>query len=577
VNARSGAVLMAALAGAAVLGAAACGSRPAPKETLLHPLPSRAEDSGAAARRGGVTGEIRDLIENGSSPSLLRALELIKSKDALNTEFGRVMVMVDVTLMRKVYPGIRAEFPPLDPPQTHSYTKILKEAERGVYTPPPPSSGDYLEHALPFLALYPGAAPEALAAAREDLEKAWSLNREAVLAPYFLGFISERAGSDEEALDWYAKAYQVSADCYPASLGLARIMEAKGRMRDAQALLSDLSIRYPDNREIKRQLALNYYHSKDWSRAEGAIDEILQGDPRDKEFLLMRAHALVERGQFLQAQTPLDQYHALDPGNNDNRLYLFLRARVQAEGYRNRDAALTYVRSLLRSSEEDDDAAVYAARLLIESARPEDEAEGRSLLKRLLASPSPSLGVISLALEEAVRREAWKEALPYLQTVMDERRSDEDLLAAYQVQRGLGKNAAALAAARELYERAPSSDDGATAYIAALIDTGRTSEAAKMIETRLQSAPSGTVKSRYYYLRSRVRTGEEAVTQDLRSSLFEDSRNLAALIAMFEMYHRRRDERHAVFYLKQALALAPDNPLLKHYQTEYAAALGAAH
>jgi hypothetical protein len=46
---------------------------------------------------------------------------------------------------------------------------------------------------------------------------------------------------------------------------------------------------------------------------------------------------------------------------------------------------------------------------------------------------------------------------------------------------------------------------------------------------------------------------------------------------MFEIYRRRRDERRAVYYLKQALALAPDNPQLRRYETEYAALLGGAY
>jgi len=86
--------------------------------------------------------------------------------------------------------------------------------------------------------------------------------------------------------------------------------------------------------------------------------------------------------------------------------------------------------------------------------------------------------------------------------------------------------------------------------------------------------PGGTLKSRYFYLRSRTRSGEELVMNDLRSSLFEDPRNLAALTSMFEIYHLRKDERRAVYYLKQALALAPDNLRLKRYEAEYAAALG---
>jgi uncharacterized protein HemY len=281
----------------------------------------------------------------------------------------------------------------------------------------------------------------------------------------------------------------------------------------------------------------------------------------------MRAHIFVEEGQFFQAQTPLDLYGNMD---SDNRLYLYLRARVQAEGYHNRDAALNYLRSILRNHPGDDEVTVYAARLLMESNRAEDQREGRELLGRLLSMESPSLLVVTLALQEAVRREAWQEARPYLNRLLAERRSSQDLLLAYTLEKGLGNNAAALQAAREFYERDPSSEDGAGAYISALIDTGRQDEANRMIESRLANLPGGAVKSRYYYLRSRLRTNEDAVLNDLRSSLFEDPRNLNALIAMFEIYQRRRDERRAVYYLKQALALAPDNPLLKRYEAEYA-------
>jgi uncharacterized protein HemY len=313
-------------------------------------------------------------------------------------------------------------------------------------------------------------------------------------------------------------------------------------------------------------MALAWYNNRDWSRAEPAIAEILQRNSRDGEFILMRAHVLVEQGQYLQAQAPLDLYAAI---NSANPLYLFLRARVQAEGHHNRDAALNYLRSLLRNS-PNDEASVYTARLLMESLRPEDQTEGRDLLGRLLAVPNPSLIVVTLAVQDAVRREAWREAQPYLGRLLEERRSFQDLLYAYTVEHGQGSNAAALSFARELYERDPSNEEGAVAYISALIDTGRQAEAGRMIESRLSSLPGGVLKSRYYYLRSRIRTDDDSVMNDLRSSLFEDPRNLNALIGMFEIYHRRRDERRAVYYLKQALALAPDNPLLKRYEAEYA-------
>jgi tetratricopeptide (TPR) repeat protein len=395
------------------------------------------------------------------------------------------------------------------------------------------------------------------------------MNSRSVLAPYFMGIVFERTGRANEAISQYTRAWQLSPECYPAALALFRVMDAQGQKQEALRLLQDLVIRFPDNFQIKRQMALAWYNNRDWSRAEPAIAEILQRDSRDGEFILMRAHVLVEQGQYLQAQAPLDLYASINPGNS---LYLFLRARVQAEGYHNRDAALNYLRSLLRNS-PDDEASVYAARLLMESTRSEDQREGRDLLTRLLSAPRPSLIVVSLALQDAIRREAWQEARSYLGRLLDERRSSQDLFYAYTVEHGQGNNATALSYARELYERDPSNEDGILAYISALIDTGRQSEAGRMIESRLSTLAGGVLKGRYYYLRSRIRANEDLVMNDLRSSLFEDPRNLNALIGMFEIYHRRRDERRAVYYLKQALALAPDNPQLKRYEAEYAGAL----
>jgi predicted Zn-dependent protease len=332
-------------------------------------------------------------------------------------------------------------------------------------------------------------------------------------------------------------------------------------------MLSELVTLYPDSTAVKRELAIAWYENGQWPRAEAAIAEILQKNPRDSEFILMRAHILVEQGQYVQAQTPLDLYSSMFP---NNRLYLFLRARIQAEGYRNRDAALNYLRSILRSYPNDDDVSVYAARLLMDSPRVEDQREGRELFRHLLDADAPSPVVLGLGLQDAIHREDWREAQSYLNRLLAQRRSTQDLFNAYTVERGLGNNARALAYARELYERDTTNDMGVVAYISALIDSGRLDEASGMIENRLSAVPSGSQKSRYYYLRSRTRAGEEAVMNDLRSSLFEDPRNLNALLAIFEIYHRRHDEYRALHYLKQALAIAPGNPQLKRYERDYA-------
>jgi tetratricopeptide (TPR) repeat protein len=551
-----------------------CVSKPPVEEAPLRALPPVPDGQPPSSSGGGIAGEILSLVEDGSFPSLLKALELIRIRNLGESEFGRMMNAVAVTLLQKVYPSLQNQYPPISPPQTHKYTRILREAERGNYVYAPQNSRDYLEYTLPFLALLRETRPEKLEAALADLNRARELNKKSVLAPFFLGLIYERSGLFNAAAEEYGRAYGISGACYPAALGLARILESQNKRQEALRLLSDLVIQHPDNLAIKRQLAAAYYNNRDWSRAETAIAEVLQRDSRDSAFILMRAHVLVELGQFHQAQAPLDLLGSIEP---NNRLYLFLRARVQAEGFRNRDSALNYLRSILRTYPNDDEASVYAARLLLESGRSEDQTEGRELLRRLLSAGEPSLLVVNLALQDAIRRDAWQEALPYLDRLLAERRSSQDLLSAYAVERGLGNNSAALQVARELYERDTSAEEGINAYVTALLDTGRNDEAGRLIESRLASLPGGVLKGRYYYLRSRLRTNEEAAMNDLRSSLFEDPRNLNALISMFEIYRRRKDDNRAVFYLKQALALAPDHPLLRRYASEYSSLLGGGY
>ena len=562
-----------------------------PAEVAVTPGQPAPQPAGGG---GGIVDEIRSHTERATPTSILQALDIISSRNLGGTEFGRVMNFVNVTLLTTLYPSVQAQLPRLDPPLTHVYARILRDAERGVYTPPRPHASDYLELVLPFLAYYPGrnripdgsrrpgtaertVPPERFLSALPDLQRAVSLNEQSLLAGYFIGIVYEQTGRLEDALRQFSRMWDMVPEFFPAPLGTARIMDAQGRTQEAVRLLADLAARFPGNLQIMRQLALAYYRSGDWARAETAVAEVLQRNNRDAEFILMRAHILVQQRQFVRAQAPLDIYATINP---NHPLHLFLRARVQAEGFNNRDAALGYLRTILRSprtaanAEIHDEASIYAARLLMTSPRPADQNEGRELLNRLLAVPSPPLEVVALALDDAIQNEAWGQARTYLNRLLNERRSFQDLLAAYTLEHAQGNNAAALSFARELHRMEPANEEGIIAYISALIATGRRDEAARMIETRLNAIPGGSLRSRYFFLRSQTRGSEALMMNDLRSSLFEDPRNLDSLMAMFEIHHRRRDERRAVYYLRQALAIAPDNSRLRRYAAEYSAALG---
>jgi tetratricopeptide (TPR) repeat protein len=527
----------------------------------------------------GLAGEIRSLIEHGSPHSLAGAVDLIQNRSLDTSEYGRLMNAIAAAIFRSVYPDTQAHYLPPDPPSIGVYARILREAGKGVYITPPDNSRDFLEYVLPLLAYYQSGklSGDFLLRNQElwlNLERASRLNPSSVLPPLFQGALYEQNGDDAKAEASYNRALKLADDCYPAELGLARIMDRRGEQEDVFARLNGLLTRYPGNIGVKKELARIHAARGEWSEAEAITAEILRRDPRDGEFLLLKAFAALEQGDYYDASSALDIYALIDSGN---RQYLFLRARLQAEAYHNRESALTYLRSLVRSYPGDIEARVYMAGLLVDSPRPEDAAEGRTILADLLRSPDPPAELLALAVKDAVHREAWQEARQNMERLFAVRRYNVDLLNAARVERGLGNYEASFVYARELFALEPSGEDAVFAYITALIDTGRRSEASTMIGRRLSTASGGGQKSRYYYLRSRLRPGGEAAMNDLRSSLFEDPRNFNALTAMFEIYHNRGDIRRAVFYLKQALSIAPDNPTLKRHEAEYRAALGSSY
>jgi len=532
--------------------------------------PKRQSDAGVHLS-GSLSEEIRGLTETGILSSMLQALELIRSRELSGSEFGRTMAGINITLIKLIYSDSKARLPVVDLPQTSNYTRIIRDAEKGVYDQPSPTSTDFFEHILPFLAVNDQTEAGVLANILKDLEIAQTLRPNSVLPPLFQGFIHERAQRYGQAERSFRQAYQISDECYPARIGIARARRIAGFPQEAIDILSDLIVRYPDSIQIKRERAISYYRNRDFSRALPAVDEILQADPRDGEILLIKAAILLEQGQYSQANTTLDSYTSINP---NNRNYLFLRARVQAEGNRNRDSALNYLRSILRVNPDDTETLVYAAGLLMESQRPADQSEGREMLERLRRTNGSSVEVLSLSLRDAIQREQWQEAQGYLNRILAIRRTVQDLMDAYNVERGLGNNARALTYARELFERDNSNHEYAVIYISALINSGRRDEASRLLESRINSASTSQIKSRYYYLRSRLQSNQDDALGDLRSSLFEDPRNLDAIIAMFQIYHDRREERRAVYYLKQGLAISPDHPVLKRYEKEYASLLG---
>ena len=138
-----------------------CISNSVPKEILLPTettVITEASRPVPAVNRGGggIVDEICSSAEIGTSSALFSALEIISKEGLASTEFGRAMANVSITLLKTVYPAVASGLPAPDPPLTHLYSRIIREAERGAYVPPRKNSPDYLEYVLPFLSIFPG-------------------------------------------------------------------------------------------------------------------------------------------------------------------------------------------------------------------------------------------------------------------------------------------------------------------------------------------------------------------------------------------------------------------------------------
>ncbi len=546
------------------IGLASCVSGAPPVETPIAPVGNSFQSE---EKQSGLSAEIRLLVERGNPDSLLRALDIIRSRDLAQSEFGRAMSALAVTFLKTLYPDISGTFPLIDPPVNHAYTRILKDAERGAYTPPLSSSRDYLEHVLPFLSLLgEETRSDRLHSALMDLDKAKTLSEDSILEPWFRAIVYERQGKKKEAIALYRDILERAADAYPVLLALARLLSEEKEYREAARLYQEALARFPDKISVQKDLARIWFALRDWGRASSAIALVLQKDPRDGDFLLLRAETLIEQGHPAQAQASLDAFALGEP---DHPRYLYLRARIQVEAFRNNDAALNYLRALYRKEPDYEDGLILMARLLLESNKPDELAEGRRFLARLSQRGEESPEVLELALKDAISRLDWVQAERLSRRLLAERRAPRDLFNAWQVAVAQGKVAEQLNIAEEVYKLDPNKPEYAALWAESLIAAERKGEAEIFIKEHLAKVSSGIPKSDFYYLSSLLHFDEEQKLNDLRSSLFENPRNLKALIAMFELYHGRKDERRALYYLKQALALAPDNVALRRYQAEY--------
>ena len=272
--------------------------------------------------------------------------------------------------------------------------------------------------------------------------------------------------------------------------------------------------------------------------------------------MLMRAHLLIERGEYRQAAPLLDAYARIDASD---RMYLLLRARYAMDGSKDRGTALATIRRGLERYPNDAGISVYAAELLY-SGDSRDRAEALMLAARALTQDPRSVRALRLLLASDIASGNVEGAVAKADAILAIDPDYADLESLYKAYRMAGINESTIKIVRTWRARDPVSESAILAWLGILVETNARTEAAELITRYLAARGGSAFRSSLYWFQSRLQSDEEQVLASLRSALIENGMNVDALAYMADIYIRRTDYQRARFYLRQAMTIAPDRP-----------------
>jgi tetratricopeptide (TPR) repeat protein len=497
---------------------------------------------------------IETLIALGSPSSLEKAVELSEQASRIPLADAKVYGWIAYEMARLVYPELAGELPPssMSPPES-PLVRAFIDARNGKLAVPDADAGPLLE-LFPALAIFRLKTVAATGAALSAAERFSRFGLPSAAAELARGVALERSGDLSGALAAYGKAETAAADCYPATLGKARMLVELGRGQEALAALSGLPSSIAEGSASRRVRAQAFYAAGLWVEALPMITEVLLEDPLDSRFALMRAHLLVERGEYKQAAPLLDAYASINPAD---RLYILLRARSAMESAKDRSAAVSALRNGLARYPDDAEMILYAAEVFW-GGDAKQKVEAVAFAEKALALDLASTRALKILLASDLANQDYTAAAYRADSILATGRDFADYESLYKAYLGAGRLEDASRLAQSWRAKDPASETAAIAWATSLVERGEKTAAADLIGTLLTAKGSSTYRSMLFWLQSRLLSDDDAILSSLRSALVENGMNVDALAAMSDIYVKKSDYQRARFYLKQAIAISPD-------------------
>ena len=520
----------------------------------------------------GISDEALSDIEKGSPSSIRHGLSLIRKSDIDYRENEKVLIFTALNIMQLVWPSEKTDFELPALSSDTPYSGAIRSVKYGLYDTSTGKS-DYLLTILPALVI---ARTDDVSIffndAKEDLSVCLKKYPDSALANYLAGLLYRKNSEFEKALPFFTAAQKVASDNFECSYALAENLWRQGKFRESFSISQNLLEKNPRNISVLNLNAQNAFRLKNYSVAEECIAKILQNNPNDLEALLFRIRILVEKKDYIHAASLLDVYSRQDSTSRD---YLLLRARVQYDWSKNTNAAIATVESALRMYPDDQELQLFAARLANVSKTRVSGKSSEDIANDVLMHDPANDIALQYAVEGLVQKGEWKKAYEQSSLIVSRPNADsESIFLHIKICLAIGKNDEAWNLISPMYKAQSSDEQVVQIYIIVLQETGRSSQALNLINQLLPESAS-KMKSFLYYRRSLIKSREEEVLSDLRSSLIANPRNSDALFKLYEIYYKKKDYRKAQYYLKQVVALNPNDTKMRSLNDELMLKLSA--
>ncbi len=494
--------------------------------------------------------------KNASPESFKRMASILHRSDGSYTEPEKVLFVLSGKIMKLVWPSVPVTWNTNFPVQANTYVAAVDSAERGIFDVNTGNS-DFFGVLLPALIMFSGSSrSDYNELCGQSVATALDMQRNSVLANYMMGEILLRRDNPSLALQYLTAALDASPDTKEIAYAKAKACYQTKNYKMSLALCQKILAQSPQDVPTLELAAYTYQADGEFEQAENYVLRVLQLEPENMDFVLLRAQVLMNKGDYIKASSLLDVYART---STTDRGYLLLRSKLQLKWNKNNSAASETLSKALKLYPDDKDVLLAAAQLASDANMLVGGKPALELAQGALRCNPDSTEAMTVCVAEMNKNGDYDNA--YLMSSNLVKSYDAGRSVMYDhvdICLALERKDEAWKMASDLYALYPGEEAVQQTYLKVLVSTKRRQQAFAMIDSLMKTG-SPKMKSFLYYQKSLLDTDPEQVLSDLRSSLTANPRNRDSLYRLYSIYYEKRDWRRAQYYLKQVVALNPSD------------------